>query len=134
MEDLIMLLRQNLFITIIGAITIIQIVPIKINPWSAIGRAVKSWLLGDLEKEVKRIGKDLIDEKVSNKRWLILDFANSCRQNVKHTKEEWDHCLSELKWYEEYCETNKIQNGVIEECGKYLRELYRERLDKNDFL
>lgn len=121
-------------ITLIGTMTIFQISPIKINPWSWIMRNIRKVLVGDLEKSVNELSKEFMDERVNNKRWNILDFANSCRQGRKHTKEEWEHCLDELRWYEHYCEKKHIPNGVMEESAKYLRNVYHERLMKNDFL
>lgn len=134
MEQLINLLKDNLFITIIGAITLVQIVPIKIDPWSMIGKALKGWLVGDIEVRLDDLSSEILAEKVNNARWNVLDFANTCRQGRKHTHEEWQHCLNELSWYERYCEKHNIPNGVMEECSKYLRDTYQTRLEKNDFL
>ncbi len=119
---------------LIGVITLVQIVPIQINPWSYIMGLIRTSLVGDLEKQVADLTKDMLDEKVNNKRWNILDFANTCRQGRRHTKEEWEHCLEELSWYESYCERHNIPNGVMEETSKYLRGLYQKILHENDFL
>lgn len=134
MEEILRFSVNNPWFTFFGAITIIQIVPIKVDPWSAITHWIKQAIVGDLERTMNELKKDVEQEKIDNKRWNILDFANSCRNNRLHTKEEWSHCLSQLKEYEEYCESHGIPNGVIEEDGKYLRELYKERNLKNDFL
>lgn len=125
---------QNLAIILVGTITVIQIMPIKIDPWSWLAKNIKNTLIGDLEREIKSLQKDMLDEKVNNKRWNILNFSNSCLQKHKHTREEWDHCIDELSWYDDYCERHNIPNGVMEECSNYLRETYRERLEQNDFL
>lgn len=125
---------NNPLFTLIGAVTIIQIAPIKIDPWKWLVRLIKNAIVGDLEKEIKDLSKDVLDEKVNTKRWNVLDFANSCRQGRRHTKEEWEHCISELTWYDDYCERHEIPNGVMIECGKYLRNQYHEHLIKNDFL
>lgn len=134
METFIAFCTQNPWFTLFSAVTLIQIAPIKIDPWKWILKFVKKAIIGDLETDVKELKKDVEQEKLDNKRWNILDFANGCRNNRKHTKEEWNHCLSQLKEYEGYCEKNEIPNGVIEEDGKYLRDLYHERCIKNDFL
>lgn len=125
---------HNPWFTLFGAVTLIQIAPIKIDPWKWVLRFIKKAIIGDLEQEIKELKKDVEQEKIDNKRWNILDFANSCRNNRRHTKEEWCHCLSQLKEYETFCEEKHIDNGVIEEDAKYLRELYHERCMKNDFL
>ena len=73
-------------------------------------------------------------EKADNKRWNILDFANSCRNGRRHTKDEWHHVIDQLKDYETFVEERGLDNGVMEEEAKYLRRLYAERCEKNDFL
>lgn len=133
-DELIKFIIHNPMFTLIGAFTIIQISPIKIDPWRWVARKIKSLITGDLEREIKDLAKDVLDEKVNTKRWSVLDFMNSCRQGREHTKEEWEHCISELTWYEDYCERHNIPNGVMVECGKYLRAQYHEHLIKNDFL
>lgn len=134
MADFIDWCLHNPWFTLFGGMTIIQFMPIKINPWSAIGKFIKKCIVGDLEKKVDALTADVEQERIDTKRWNILDFANSCRNGRAHTKEEWNHCLSQLKEYDDYCELNHISNGVITEDGKYLRELYQERNLKNDFL
>lgn len=133
-KEILSYLVDNPWIALFGSTVIIQISPIKINPWSALMAWIRRMLVGDLEKSMSELKRDFEEEKVNLMRWNILDFANSCRNDRKHTKEEWNHCLSQLAEYEKHCEEKHIPNGVINEDGKYLRELYRERCMKNDFL
>lgn len=125
---------DNPWITILGTVTLIQIAPIRIDPWSTLLRWIRAALIGELESDVKELKKDFDEEKVNSKRWNILDFANSCRNGRRHTKEEWQHVISQLKEYEVITDERGIENGVIEEEAKYLRKLYAERNEKNDFL
>ena len=117
-------------VILIGAFTVIQISPLKIDPWSWIGKQIRQLIFGDsindLDKEIKSLKKDLLDEKVSSRRWQVLNFSNSCIRG--------DHCLVDLEWYEEYCEKKNIPNGVMKECTKYLRSRYQEHLKNKDFL
>ena len=126
------------WVILIGTFTVIQISPLKINPWSWLGRQIRQLIFGDsisdLEKEIKNIKDDLLDEKVSSRRWQILNFSSTCMRGILHTKEEWDHCIADLEWYEAYCEKNNIPNGVMKECAKYLRKRYQEHLQNKDFL
>lgn len=134
MEKILEFIFNYPWFTFIGAVTLVQITPIKLNPWSWVGKQIRRIIVGDLEKTVNDLKKEFVDEKINNKRWHVLDFANSCRQGRAHTKEEWEHCLDELRWYETYCIKHSVPNGVIEECAKYLRDVYHDRLHKNDFL
>jgi len=67
-------------------------------------------------------------------RWEILDFANSCRNNRRHSKEEYNHVIELKEKYERLLEKTGDRNGVFEEDYKYIEKLYAERLEKNDFL
>lgn len=134
MNAIIDFIVQNPLFSLIGTVTLIQVVPIKINPWSWLASQIRKMIVGDLENKLNDLQEDFIDEKINTKRWNVLDFANSCRQERRHTKEEWEHCISELTWYENYCENHHVSNGVMTECAKYLRESYQEHLRNNDFL
>lgn len=119
---------------LIGAFTLIEVVPIKINPWKSIFKWIGNAINGDIQKNLTELKRDFEETKAQDKRWHILNFANSCRNGKMHSKDEWQHVMSELSEYEAYTEKKNIVNGVIEEDAKYLRELYHERNVKNDFL
>lgn len=121
-------------LSFIFSASVIQLSPIKINPWTFIFGKIGSWIIGDLKKDLLELKRDFEETKAQDKRWHILNFADSCRRNERHTKEEWEHAIAELAEYENYTERKGITNGVIEETAKYLRGLYHERIIKNDFL
>lgn len=122
-------------------LTLVEIAPIRINPWGALLKYIGKVTNGELndkfdklEGELKQFKRDFEVKNANDKRWDILDFSNSCRNGRKHGREEWEHVINQLKEYETYVEKHHIDNGVIEEETKYLREMYQERLAKNDFL
>ena len=128
-------------VIIFGAITLIEIAPIKINPWATLFNWIGKMINGDIQTEIKEMKDDLTElkkdfesKKAEDMRWEILNFANSCRRGVEHGKDAWRHTMSQLAEYESYTEKKHITNGVIEEDAHYLRELYQERNRKNDFL
>lgn len=90
--------------------------------------------LDDMDCRMDRIEKDRCNDNVKQTRRYILDFENSCRNNKKHTKEEFDHVIDEISNYNAYCIEHHISNGVITNAEKYLCDIYQERLKKNDFL
>lgn len=130
LDELLDWIKNNLGIILIGSVTLIQIAPIKIDPWTTIG----NWLNGDIKKELSELKRDFEETKAQDKRWHILSFANSCRNGKRHSKDEWDHLITELKEYEQYTEKKDIPNGVFEEDAKFLRHLYHEISLENDFL
>ena len=121
-------------IILVGVVTLVEIVPIKINPWKTLFQWIGNCITGELKSNLSEMKKDFEETKAQDKRWHILNFANTCRNGVLHSKDEWQHVISELGEYEAYTEKKGITNGVIEEDAKYLRELYHERNMKNDFL
>ena len=127
-------LVTNPYFVLFGSVTLIEIVPVKIRPWSMLLKWLGDRLSGDIRSDLTELKKDFEKTKAENMRWSILDFANSCRNRRQHSKEEWQHCIAQLKEYETYTKSKEIDNGVIEEDGEYLRKLYQERCERNDFL
>lgn len=120
---------NNSGLVLLGTVTVLEISPIKINPWKWIGNLI----FGDVNKSLNELKKDFEDNKADTMRWNILNFARSCRSGEEHSEEEWNHAIAQLKKYETLCEERHIENGVIEENAVFLRELYHKRLHKNDF-
>ena len=119
----------------------IEISPIKINPLSAIVRWLSKLFTGDTCKKIDSLIKkvDAIESNVSENekdriRWEILDFANSCRNNRKHTKDEFQHIITLNDKYRRLLEQTDDKNGVFEVEMEYIKDEYAEKLKTNDFL
>lgn len=104
-----------LFITF----SIVQIAPIKINPWSTLLGWIGNMLTGDLRKDLNGLITDV-------RRQTILTFARECRQGVEHSTEEWNHVLQVAEEYEAYCTKYNVKNGKIKQDTKFIRDLYQE--------
>jgi len=77
----------------------------------------------------------MIEENEKDRiRWEILDFANSCRNGRKHTKDEYQHIIALNDKYKDLLEKTGDKNGVFEAEYEYIKKLYAERQEKNDFL
>lgn len=132
--DLIKTAVSDPYIVAIAILSLIEVTPIKINPWSKLFKWIGNALNHDLDKKLTDLKQDFEDKKANDMRWDILAFANSCRRGNQHSKDEWWHAMSQLAEYEQYTEDKHIVNGVIESDAEYLRELYHERNVRNDFL
>lgn len=128
--------------------TLIQITPIKLNPWDK----VISWVSGlffkdinskitDLNEKVDKISERLDEhimesdkEKVERKRAVLLDFASAIANGRNYTKEQFEEMLREYDEYISFCKRKKLQNSVIEESMVIVRESYSEHLKNNNFL
>lgn len=118
----------------LGAVTVVEIAPIKINPWSRVFKAIGNMMLGEFKTEMMTFKREQEAKNANDMRWAIINFANSCRRGELHSKDAWRHVLSQLSEYEDYTRNHGITNGVVDAESEYLHELYLERNRKNDFI
>ena len=119
----------------------IQITPIKINPWSTLFKWIGNLITADTRKDIKDVKEIVTDQQITidenekdRIRWEVLDFANSCRNGRRHTKDEYQHIIALRDKYDHLLEKTGDVNGVFEAEYQYILKLYAERQDKNDFL
>lgn len=98
-------------------------------------------LNGDLNKKIDKLNKDMNELSTQRKedekdriRWEILDFANSCRNNRQHTKDEFQHIITLKDKYKKLLQETNDTNGVFDAEYEYIKKIYTERQEKNDFL
>ena len=118
--------------------TLIQIAPIKINPWSAIGRVFNKDVL-NIVKETRKVLEEHIridDERdADSHRQRILQFNNELLRDIPHTKEDFTEVLAEIDEYEKYCrEHPDYKNNRAVHAIAHIGKIYDERLEKHDFL
>ena len=108
--------------------TLVQIAPIKINPWSAVARGIGKTMNDKLEN---RMDKDDADAC----RTRILRFADELRRGVEHSEEFFNQILDDVSDYEHYClehpnyKNNKAGNAIAE-----IDKVYQKCMEKNSFL
>ena len=141
MQQVVEWIGKNLWTIIIVVSVFIQITPIKVNPWSALFKWIGKTITGNacskidgLIEKVEKIEKDVKTNEKDRIRWEILDFANSCRNDRKHTRDEFQHIVALNDKYKRLLSETNDTNGVFEVEYNYIQDLYAERLEKNDFL
>jgi hypothetical protein len=114
-------------------LSLVQISPIRINPWDAIfiwlGKKLNIGLekrLSALEGCLDTLQKHVQDLWIANHRQSILTFARECRTNIAHDPEEWSNILNLCEEYELYAIEHSVRNGVVRENTRYIRELYQQ--------
>lgn len=110
---------------IVVLLSLIQISPLKLNPWDKLLGWFGKKLNGGMEKQIKDLQKQVRDLWINNHRQSILTFARECRAEIEHSAEEWSHILNLCEEYERYCNTNDVTNGVVRQNTLYIRELYQ---------
>lgn len=131
------------------AMTLIQIAPIKVNPWSALARALGKAINKDVldglaevkadQKEARRILDDHIrvadTRNADAHRARILQFNNELLRDIPHTREDFIEILEEIDFYERFCEEHKdYKNNRCTHAIANIGRVYDDRLRKHDFL
>lgn len=140
----------------LGIPTILQISPLKINPWSwlwkmikwiwrAFCRSLNAEVLDKLsavevaQKETKeKLDKHikLDDEREADKvRASILHFNNELIRSLPHTEEEFVEILSKIDWYKDFCKEHEdYKNSRAIHAIANIERVYDERMEKHDFI
>lgn len=141
MEQFIEWLSHNIIQIIIILSIFIQISPIKWNPITSLvkwlGTAITDSLnktVADLDLTVKKLSAEVKENEKDRIRWEILDFANSCRNQHNHTKDEYQHIITLNDKYKKLLKETKDTNGVFDAEYAFIQKSYAERLENNDFL
>lgn len=118
---------SNLIYWIIGIIVssgLIEISPIKLNPWTWLLSPLRKAITGGIDKEVKDLKDDIncvkndissVNTKLDNyivesekeqalhSRQRILVFNDEITQKKEHSKEHYEDVLLTIDEYEKYC-------------------------------
>lgn len=124
------------------SLTLAQLAPIKINPWSGLARIIRTAIYGDVSKRLGEISAkldghiDMDDRRTADgHRARVLHFNNELLRDISHTKEEFIEVLAEIDLYEKYCrEHPDYPNNRAVLAIENIRDIYKERLQKHDFL
>lgn len=122
--------------------TLIQITPIKINPWSwlarIIGRAINGEVLekvNSLSEDVKALKDEDAEQWASLSRSHILRFGDELLHGVPHSKEHFDQILIDISKYESYCDEHQdYKNNIANATIKQIKNTYQKCLEDNKFL
>ena len=117
-------------------LTLVQLAPIKVNPWSWLAKTIgKAMGIAAIEKKLdEHIATD--DKRdADSHRVKILQFNNELLRSIDHTKEEFIEVLAEIDAYERFCKDHPdYPNNRAVMAIENIRENYKERLKKHDFL
>lgn len=64
----------------------------------------------------------------------VLDFANSCMNKHKHTKQDFDNIIKENEEYESLVKKYKLRNDVYAEDYNYIMKIYHRCMEEGSFL
>lgn len=126
---------QKIMAALAAAGIVIDMTPgIKFQPVRTLLAWLGQQLNRDMNKKLDDLTKEFESHKVDSWRAEILEFANSCMNRRKHTKEEFDHIIATHDAYAKYVTEKKIENGQVKLAYEYIETLYRQCCEKNSFL
>lgn len=123
-------------------LSLVEVSKIKLNPWTALGRLIGRLLgIKSLSDKIDSVTKkvDELDNKIDENdtvaaRVRILRFASEIMDRRYHNKDSWDQTMIDIAKYEGYVTAHpKFKNGITEPTIEYIKDQYRERMEKNDW-
>jgi len=115
----------NVSIICFLVLSLIQISPIKINPWSIFAKWIQKQLSLDEIKE------DLMDSR----RTRIIRFDDELIEKREHRKDMFDAILVDCDKYEKFCKNHHgYVNSVADDSIKHIKEVYAELKREDAFL
>lgn len=98
------------------------------------GNAELMKMLRGIRDKLDEVEERVDRNEIKRLRWEILDFANSCMNKRRHTKEEFDHIMEVHSEYEELLEGLGESNGKVDIAYTYIKKLYAQCMEEGDFL
>lgn len=129
--------------------TLVQISPIKIDPWGAIARWIGRALNGDVLKKLDKLEDGQAETREQLEEHIRVDDerdANARRRNILHfnvelmrgdnyTHEHFVDMLAEIDEYERYCEEHPgYKNNRAVMAIANIKRVYEENEKNNGFL
>lgn len=131
------------------ALTLVQIAPIKINPWSFLARTIGKAMNKDMMDKLEAVQTDVTNlkekhDELRNRmdkddaddcRTRILRFGDELRRGVEHSEEFFNQILDDISDYERYCtEHPEYKNSKAVNAIAEIDKVYQRCMEKNSFL
>ena len=123
-------------------LSMLEVAPIKVNPWSAIAKAIGRAMNADVLRELDMVTQKLdthirVDDErnADSYRTRILQFNNELLREILHTREDFIEILAVIDDYEGYCRDHREYKNNRAVCAiENIKRVYMDRLQKHDFL
>lgn len=144
-EHIVHFCLEHIELILVGVLSLIQIAPIKINPWSKVGKWIVDKVSGEVMQEIKTVRADVekmqeeledVSEEVDKSnarqsRVRILRFDDELLRKDKHTKDHFRQIIEDIDVYEDYCNRHPgFRNGVAIHAIAHIKTVYDD-LEKN---
>lgn len=134
---------------LVALLSLVEVSPIKINPWSGLakwlGRAINGEVLSTMQtiQTAQKAQADALaahikadDERNADTlRMRVLHFNNELLRGDRHTREDFIEILAVIDAYERYCKNHpNYRNNRAGHAIANIGRVYDERLKLRDFL
>ena len=106
---------------------LIEVSPIKINPWTRIKKMIQNFI------GVQALSDKIDLDNALRYRTEILKFGEECLEK-NFSQRSYEDMIDICDRYDDYCKLHpKFKNGVTIEHEKVIRDSYSEKLKTNSF-
>lgn len=135
-------LSGRIALIVAGLSVIVQISPIKLNPWSwlakKIGKAINGEVLTKMDEitdDLKRVHEEMDEKNAKDARTKILRFSDELLHNTMHSKDHFDEILLSITEYTQYCnEHPEFKNHMTDSSTKMILKTYEKCMEEHSFL
>lgn len=108
--------------------TLVQVSPIKLNPWSWLKKKVQDFI------GVKALSDKMDLENAHQYRTQILRYGDDIAEGRNFSQKYYESIIEVCDAYDKYCETHsEFKNGVTAEHEALIRESYALKLKNKGF-
>ena len=87
-----------------------------------------------LDQKIDTVEAKCDEQFAVSSRVRILRFEDELQEKRKHSKDSWDQVMSDIDYYEGYCEAHpKFKNNQTIATVEHIKHGYLERLEKHDW-
>ena len=139
---------------VILVLSLIQVTPIKLNPWSWLINGLRSVFgIKDLNEKMEKVETQItknqketnekieqLEERVDKgqaiqARVRILRFGDDVRRKVKRSKESYEQTMDDITRYKQYCQSHpNFKNDMTVLTVQIIEEDFKRCMKENDFL
>ena len=127
---------KNVAAFLIIMASLIEITPLKINPWKSFWKFIQNLLgISEIQNQIVNIQDSIDRNEAIHCRLRILRFSDEMYNNIHHSKELFDQVLLDIDNYKLYCEKHKdFKNGKTVNAIERINVEYQKCLDNKTFL
>lgn len=138
-------------VVIIGVVllSLVQIAPLKLDPWGHFFGWIGKLMNGELMKEIQGVKEDLEgihkeldaskqkedEREANNARNRILRFDDELRRKIDHSEEFFNQILEDIDLYRSYCEAHETYpNRKADSAIQNIEQVYQQCKKENKFI